>query len=268
MSEQNPLVYVPTPIPEGAIMRFSPSQFSKFVDKPHAWYRSEVLGEEDFTHSTSTVIGTIVHYCAEQVAKNEDVDIQAIDEYIDMLEEHETYSRADVRKFYQEMAETLVTDYVLNRNFMEVESQHVANVQGNKYYAGGTIDRVEGSKEECMVVDYKTYNSKTKPKVMPAYYKYQLLVYAWVLKQKGYNVTRLRLVYVNRFIDGGVSEKTGNPLKSYPPEVTVITEQIEQADFDFIESQLNLAADTVEFHRENPHLAHIVWHDPRLRVEA
>jgi len=265
MSPQNPLVYVPATVPDDAKFKISPSSFSKFIQTPHDWYRNEVLGEKSFTHSTSTVIGTIVHYCAEMVTKEQMVDTVAINEYIDMLDIHDDYDPAVVREQYIQMAECLVNDYVLDRGFLEAETQHVTEVVPG-YYAGGTLDRLEGTKNDCMVVDYKSYSSKTKPKVIPIYYKYQLLVYANILKQNGYNPTRIRLVYINRFINGGTSEKTGKPLKSYPPEVTVLTEVLEDSDFDFIEGLLKLCVDSIKATEKHPELTHIIWHDPRLKV--
>lgn len=260
----NPLEYVQTPVPEGTKFKISPSAFSKFIDKPHQWYNDEFLGKNEFTHNTSTVIGTIVHYCAEMVAKNEMVDIKVIDEYIDMLEEHEDYSRDDVRKFYTAMAETLVNDYVQEHQHLEVETSHCAEIVPG-YVAAGTVDRLEGIKSDCMIVDYKTYNSKTKPKTIPSYYKYQLLTYAFILRKNGYNPTRIRLVYVNRFIDGGISDKTGKPLKSYSPEVTELTEVITEDDFEFIQGLLELCVDSCEATEKHPELAHVIWHDPRIK---
>jgi hypothetical protein len=260
----NPLEYVSTPIPEGCHFKFSPSQFSQFIIAPHNWYRTEVLGEEGFSHNTSTVIGTIVHYCAEMVARGEDVDMDVIEEYIDMQEPHDEYDPDLVRHHWKAMAEELVNSYVLEHPMHFVEEQVAAEV-GQGYAAAGTLDRGEGSKEDLMVVDYKTYNSKTKPRAIPQHYKYQLLVYAWILRKLGYEVTRIRLVYVNRHIDGGVSEKTGKPLKSYPPEVTVLTETITNEDFDFIEGLLDLAVDSVEAAKAHPELVHVIFHDPRLK---
>ena len=80
----------------------------------------------------------------------------------------------------------------------------------------------------------------------------------------GYNVTRIRLVYVSRNIDGGISEKTGKPLKSYPPKLTVLTETVTEDDMAFIDSMLNLAKDTLLVSDKHPELRHIMWHDPRL----
>jgi hypothetical protein len=224
------LDYVSTPIPESGIFKFSPSSFAKFVERPHVWYREEVLGEDKFTYNTASVLGTIIHYCAQYVG----------------------------------MAEKLVNDYVLERpTFLKIEEQFCAEVKDD-FYAAGTLDVLEGEKDDCMITDYKSYSSKTKPKTIPAHYKYQLLVYAWILRSLGYTVNRLRLVYINRDIEGEISEVTGKRKKSYPPEVTVLTETIEEESFDFIEGLLNLAVDSCLAGHKHPELVHVIWHDPRL----
>ncbi len=262
----NPLAYTSPELPEGAKRKISPSAFAKFVTAPHNWYRSEILKENVFTHNTSSVIGTIVHYCAEKVSKNEMVDKKAIEEYIDSLEINDDYDPDIVRHQYPLMAEELVNSYVLGRDMFEAETQHMIDI-GDGYYAGGTLDRLEGDKKDTLIVDYKTYHSKTKPKVIPANYKYQLLTYAAILRNKGYNPTRIRLVYINRYIDGGISEKTGKPLKSYPPEVTILTEVITDEDLEFIESLMELCIDSLEATEKYPELTAIIWHDPRLKVQ-
>ncbi len=264
MITPNPLAYTTPALPKGAKFKISPSAFAKFVTAPHNWYRSEVLKEDPFTHSTSTVIGTIVHYCAEMVSKNEMVDKQAIEEYIDGFNLHDDYDPAVVRHQYPMMAEELVNSYVLEHSMFEAETQHLLDI-GDGYFAGGTLDRLEGTKQDAMIVDYKSYHSKTKPKSIPAHYKYQLLVYASILRNLGYTPTRIRLVYINRHIDGGISEKTRKPLKSYPPEVTVLTEVITEEDFDFIEGLMELCIDSLEATEKYPELTAVIWHDPRLK---
>jgi hypothetical protein len=259
------LDYVSTPIPEGGIFKFSPSAFAKFVERPHQWYREQVLLEDVFEYNTASVLGTIVHYCAEKVAKNQDVDTDEIDRYIGKHEANEDYDPSIVRAQYTNMAERLVNDYVLERidNFFEVETQQCAEVKDG-FFAAGTLDVLEGEKNDAMLSDYKSYSSKTKPRNIPQHYKYQLLVYAWILTQLGYTVNRIRLVYINRHIEGEISEKTGKRMKSYPPEVTVLTEAIEKSDLDFIEGLLNLAVDSCLASDKHPELNHVIWHDPRL----
>lgn len=258
------LDYVPAPIPEDGVFKFSPSAFSKFVERPHIWYREEVRKEDLFTYNTASVLGTSVHYCAERVAKNLEVDQDEIEKYIAKHAANDDYDPNIVREQYVGMAERLVNDYVLeHENRIACEEVFCAAVK-NLYYAAGTLDVLEGEKDDCMVVDYKTYSSKTKPRSIPMHYKYQLLVYAWILSQNGYTPTRVRLVYVNRHIEGEISEKTGNRMKSYPPEVTVLTDTIGPDDLSFIEGLLNLAVDSCEASKAHPELNHVIWHDPRL----
>lgn len=262
----NDLGYTDVKLPEDAVFKISPSAFAKFIESPHIWYREQVLGEREFTHNTSTVIGTVVHYCAEMVAEGKPVDKRAIEEYVFSHAEHEEFDPNEVMAAYPAMAECLVNGYVLkNMNqYIGTEMQFVAPL-GDGFYAGGTLDVLQGSKNDCMLVDYKTYSSKTKPKSIPRNYKYQLLVYAFMLMLNGYNVTRIRLVYVNRYVDGGLSEKTGKPLKSYPPEVTELTEVITEEDIEFIKSLLSLCKDTVIASNNHPELNHVIWHDWRLK---
>ena len=264
----NPVVtqldYVSTPIPKEGVFKISPSAFPKFVDRPHAWYREEVLEEDKFEYNTASVLGTIVHYCAEKVAKEEEVDQDEIERYIAKWTPNVDYDPDVVRAHWQAMSERLVNDYVIDRpDFFEVETQHCVEIKDG-FYAAGTLDVLEGEKNDCMVSDYKSYSSKTKPRSIPQHYKYQLLVYAWILTQLGYTVNRVRLVYINRHIEGEISEKTGNRMKSYPPEVTVLTETLEPADLEFIGGLLELCVDSCIAGHNYPELLHVIWHDPRL----
>ncbi len=265
--EVNPLDYVSAEVPEGCRLKISPSSFGTFIERPWAWYRQQVLGLDKFEYSTSSVIGTIVHYVAETVGSGNEINKKHIEDYIEKHEENDNYCKETVRLQWGQMATVLVNDYVLpnNANMLAVEMQVFAEL-AKGIFPAGTLDLLEGTKEDCMLTDYKTYHSKTKPKAITSLYRYQLCVYVWILRQLGYNVTRIRLVYINRNIDGGVSEKTGKPLKSYPPEVTVLTESVNEDDMVFVESQLNLCAETVEASDKHPELRHIIWHNMRAKL--
>jgi hypothetical protein len=265
----NKLDYVSASVPEDCVFKISPSSFASFIGRPWQWYRQQVQGLDGFEYNTSSVIGSIVHYCAETVALDEEVDEQAIQDYITKHEEKEDYCQSTVADNWYAMAVELINNYVMpeQSSILAVEKQVCAEI-GNGIYAAGTLDLLQGTKEDCMLVDYKTYNSKTTPKAIPADYKYQLLVYCWILRKLGYNVSRIRLVYINRNIDGGLSEKTGKPLKSYPPEVTVLTESLVDDDLEFIESMLTLCKETLEVSDKHPELRHIIWHDNRAKEET
>jgi hypothetical protein len=253
-------------LPDNCVLKISPSKFSKFVNSKHNWYREEVLKEEGFTYSTASVLGTVVHYVAEVVGKKGNISKDSIYSYIDSFEENDDYCKETVLSNFESMSSVLVNQYILSNmdNFLEVESKVFAEIK-DSYYAAGTLDILLGTKDDCMVGDYKTYNSKYPPKTIPRHYKYQLLVYAYILTKLGYTVSRVQLIYVNRHIDGGVSEKTGKPLKSYPPEVAVLTEVITEEDIAFITSLLELAVESCVSTIKYPNLTHVIWQDMRLK---
>lgn len=254
-------------LPEGAF-RISASQFNQFVAYPHQWYREKILGESGFEGNTASVLGTIVHAIVAAVANKEDVPVEEIEQYItncSTLEDGTPNEDVDadiVRANYEQMGTILVNDYLLANMPTQVEPFVQHEIQPG-YFPSGSIDAING---DC-IVDYKTYSGKTKPKTIPLNYKYQLLIYAYICRKMGMDIQRVRLVYINRNIAGGLSEKTGKPLKSYPPEVTVLTECIDQDDMDFIESLLNLCAESVDMAKQHPELAYLIFRDYRLKEQ-
>ncbi len=255
-------------LPEGSF-RIGASSFSTFMDRPHQWYREQVLKEEGFKGNTSSVIGTIVHYCAEQKALGLEPSIVEIENYIKNHSISRIYPDVDttiVRNTWKQMAMTLVNEYVLpNKNNLEEVEPFVYKELYPGYFPSGSIDRVEKvGNDTYRIVDYKTYNSKTKPTSIPMYYKYQLLIYAFIYSKP---VSEIRLVYINRAIDGTyISEKTGKACgKIHPPELTILTESVTQDDLAFIESVLHLCIDTHKTSVENPHLTYLLYRDYRLK---
>jgi ATP-dependent helicase/DNAse subunit B len=253
-------------LPADCKVNISPSSFANFVSQKHNWYKQQVLKEDRFMGSTSSVLGTVVHSLAACIAKGEDVDKEAIYEYIEDNKKLEDYCSITVEDNFEQMATELINNYVLPNmdNYHSVEETYMASL-GNGVYVSGSIDFTEGEKDDICIGDYKTYNSKSKPKSIPMNYKYQLLVYAWLLKQNGYNPTRIKLVYVNRSIDGEISEKTGKRLKSYPTEVTVLVESIDEESLEFIGSLLQLCKETLLATKKHPELTHVLWSDMRLK---
>jgi len=251
-------------LPEDSF-RISPSSFYTFITKPHQWYREQVLKEEGFKGNTASVIGTCVHYVAECIGKGVEVDKQEIENYINNFKDNVDVDIEIVKKEYPLTAETLVNGYVL-ANIPTIVEEFIQYDLGSNIIVAGSVDALDGG---TCIVDYKTYSSKTKPKNIPIYYKYQLLIYAYIYTRLGKDIDRIRLVYVNRPIDGRyISEKTGNQCgKIHPPEVTVLTESITKEDLDFIESVLTLCKDTYIESILQPEITHLLYKDMRLKKE-
>lgn len=278
-------------LPEGAF-GISPSNVNNFFTSPSQWYREQVLGEDGFTGSTSSVLGTIVHYCAESFAKKQTVNINEIYNYIykecvltkdlspkfeDTLPEEEKIEflrmagnnpEIDVHRILDQwkiMGQTLIN--YLSENGLPYRSEELIKAEIIPgYWVSGSADAVKGSDVSAVLEDYKTTGKLTADTTIPSYYKYQLLTYAYIYNQMGVNVDRIRIIWITNNVVGRVSEKTGKPMKDYPCTVTAVTEPITQGDLNFIKSILTLVAESVRAVKETPSLTHLIFKDMRLKT--
>lgn len=254
-------------LPDDCVFRISPSQIAKFFSHPSVWYRDEILGEKSFTGSTASVLGTIVHAIAESYVKKEATSREEVEAYLtDFVKKRnimdDPIDLETIRNAYPDMAMTLINDYIKHNMPTEVEqSIYMKLIDG--IYVAGHYDNYTG---DC-VVDYKTHSSATEPKAIPFHYKIQCLAYAYMLRNSGVPIARIRLVYVNRPIDTrSISEKTGKPIgKLTPPRVTELTEVITPEDWELIEHTLTLMAETVILSRSNPELTHLLFKSMKLK---
>ena len=279
-----PLDYVSghTIIPEGAF-GISPSNVNTFITKPHTWYREQVLGEKQFDQSTATVLGTIVHYCAEMYIKNKSVPKHDIYNYIrkncskvkssflptDLEDNMNTIlwreiSSNTIDGFYileqwKAMGQAII-DYLKTIPIHRSEELISAEVMPH-FYAAGSADAVSGT----TLIDFKTTSDLTPKNYIPMNYKYQLLTYAWIYNKMKIPINRIRIVWITNNQVGRVSETTGKPLKDYPARAYEVNEEIDASDLDFIESILKLIAETVQASREYPQLTHCLFKDYRLK---
>ena len=274
----------------------SPSGVSKFLDKTHEWYREMVLGEKSFTGSTSTVLGTCVHYCAEQYIKHKKVNYIEIYKYlytqcctpdpaieeqflsyapfelsasdesdiIAWLRKNSTNPDIDCNYIldqWRPMGQALISHLIKTGIPQQSEPMFCAEVIPN-YWASGSIDAIKGD----MIIDYKTTSEKSPKSYIPMNYKYQLLTYAWICSKNNIPIDRISIIWVTNNEVGRISEVTGKPLKDYPAQAVQVTEQITKADIDFIESILTMIASTVQASKDQPDLTWLLFKDPRLKA--
>lgn len=270
-------------IPEGAF-GISPSQLIKFFDKPHEWYREQVLGEEAiFQGSTSTFLGSIVHFAAEDYVNTGSVESQEIFKYLikelthttelpDLTKKREVFDflrtrviRPDIdisyiENQYQEMGNCIIQHIRQTGKPDHTEKlMHAEVIPG--YHAAGSIDAIKGT----TVVDYKTTSELTPKSYIPYPYKLQLLTYAWVCRQNGIKIDRIEIKWITHNLLNRTSEKTGKPLKDYPTQTVPVVLVITEENYGFIESILKLVAESVKYVKENPKAAYIVFKDYRLK---
>lgn len=245
-------------IPDGAF-KISPSNVYKFIDKPHYWFRSEVLGEKLFDGNTPSELGTIVHFCAEEFIKTGKVDTAEIEKFISEIDNPDV-DIGYIKEQWKPMAQALI-DYLANNGVPQRSEELISWEIMPGYWVAGSADAVQG---DCLI-DFKTTSKLTPPTDIPVYYIYQLLTYAYIYNKMGVPINRIRIVWVTNNIVGRISDKTGKPMKDYPATVSTSTQVITNEDMDFIESILKLIAEKVAYYKANPETAYLLFNDYRLK---
>ena len=271
-----------TIIPEDAF-GISPSSLGKFFDEPHLWYRQYILKETNFDTTTSTVLGTIVHFCAEEFLTTGKVDKLEIYKYIyknafTELDENFPTTEHEALPYLEQLTSTIIDiPYILEqykimgnalitelkkrpKSLCETEVMVAAEVIPG-YFVAGSCDLIQGQD----IYDYKTTSSLSAPSSVSYGYKLQLLAYAYALVKSGRKINTASIIWittnqVNRFND------KGKPLADYPATCTISSAiKIDEQSLSFIESILKLVAETIQFVKDNPDKAYIVFRDYRLK---
>jgi len=249
--------------------RISASGIARFYTAPTAWFRENLLGESGFISSTSSVLGTCCHYVAEIYAKTRDFTTANKQEIEDYIVAHTTpgydlyNAEVDgtiIREQYKIMAQNLVTTYLAYNMPVQVEPFVTEEILPG-IFVGGSIDNVSPG----MIVDYKTTSTSKIPDSIKFEYKLQLLTYAWILRKQGTPIDRIRIVYISREVVGEISPKTGKQFKSYPSEVKVLTENVTEQDFEYIEGIIHLIAESVDRWKKVPTDRYLLAKDYRLK---
>lgn len=247
---RHPFDYTLVELPEDCTFKISPSSISKFFEYPVVWYKDQILGEQQFTGNTSSVLGSIVHGLAERFAKNEPSDRTLVETYLRKYLLDPKVNCQEIRDLYPDMAKTLINEYVSKNKPTEVEQSLIMKVKDGIYVAG-TCDNLTGN----TVVDYKNVSMKPADTI-PWNYYVQLMAYAKMYKEtKGVQVDRIRLVYVVR------------PTKTLPVRLFVVNQTIGDSDYKAIDDVLTLISDTVLLSRAHPELNYLLFKSMQLKEQ-
>ena len=241
--------------------RISASQISRFFDSTSQWWREQLLKETpQFTHSTASELGTCVHAAAAMYFDSARIDYSAIQAYVNSLPSD--IDKAEITAQLKHMIPSILTYLSVNRHTHSEEFISYEVLPG--IHVGGSIDSYD--ERIGLIVDFKTTSGKI-PTSFPRQYYFQLMTYAWVLKQLGRPVSQLRLVYTTRYVDGGYSDKTGKKLKDYASETKAINHLITDSDWDLIDGCIRLIADSVQTWNTHPELCYLLAQDYRLKLK-
>ena len=259
-------------LPEGAF-KISPSSVEKFFSDKTTWYRENLLGEpRKFTGSTSTVLGSSVHFAAEIVANSLIGGVphdsaaldEAIEAYIASYDDNEDFDTGKIRGLWKSMAEPLIRDYVLQANTVATED-YISHELIPGVWVGGTYDAITSSAPTdtmetikagthvglITVRDYKTAGSK--PSSFSYAYKLQAFTYAYILRQKGIKVDEVELCFAVQ------------PTKTLPVRTFQFKVPFNDQAYNFIEGILKLIAESVACFKEYEDLQYLLASDYRLK---
>ena len=240
--------YTNVPLPEDCKFKISPSSISKFFEYPIIWYKDQVLGETQFDGNTASVLGTVIHALAESYSRGIQTDRTMIDTFLRKYRFRTDIDTDTIKSLYPDMAALLINDYLRHNPASEVEQSLCHEVKDGIYVAG-TFDNRTGS----TIVDYKNVTTKPKADKIPWNYYIQLMAYAWMCKQEGIEIDKIRLVYTVR------------PTKTLPPRLFKVTQVINEQDYQAIEDVLTLIADTVLLGTEKPELNYLLYKSMQLK---
>lgn len=233
-------------IVEGSKYSFSASSISKYQSDTNSFFRGIYEPIND-TYTTSTILGTIIHYLAEQYIKTRQVVNSDITDY---LATKEDIDKELILKSYKDMGNKLF-DYIDNLNISnlncESEKSLVYKLTDNVALTG-TCDLIIGT----TLIDFKTTSQLSVKTSMPESYKTQLYSYLYLLEQNNYRIDSAKLVYITIPQVGRVSEKTLKPLKDYPANVYELPLEFNNDDYQETIKTINLIAESVEYIELHP----------------
>ena len=234
--------------------KLSPSSLAKFFTNTREWYGETLLGETYFTSSDSTILGTIVHYFAEQASlrlKPENPDKLVAD----FLSTQKVESPAEIQALWKDMSNELIKGCIHGHPKPLATEQFMFHKLLPGIYVGGTTDAiVDLGNGTVSIRDYKT--ASTKPSGISYAYRLQAHIYAFLATHYlGHKVSQIELQFVTR------------PTKTLPCRHFSFTEPFTEENLATITDQLQLIAESVDFWNKNPDLRYLLAQDLRLKPQ-
>lgn len=234
--------------------KISPSQAASFFTNTTMWYRETLLEEKRvIENQDSLILGTIVHYFAEQASLKVKPDNpeQLVTEY---LAEQKPENADEILSLWKDMANELIKGCIIGQPKPLATELFMYHKLLPGIYVGGTTDAIiDLGNGAVSIRDYKT--AATKPTGISYGYRLQAHIYAFLATKLGYNVEQIELQYVIR------------PTKTLPCRHFTFTEPFTKENLDTITDQLQLIAESIDFWNKNPEYRYLLAQDLRLKEQ-
>lgn len=134
-------------------VKISPSQAADFFSSTRQWYGQILLGEAGFEGSDSTILGTIVHYFAEQASLKikPDNPEQLVTEY---LAEQKPENADEILSLWKDMANELIKGCILGQPKPLATELFMYHKLLPGIYVGGTTDAIIPMPQGAQEPDY------------------------------------------------------------------------------------------------------------------
>ena len=133
--------------------KISPSQAANFFSSTRQWYGENLLDEPGFEGSDSTVLGTIVHYFAEQASLK--VRPENPDKLVsDYLDSQTVTDRADIESLWRDMSNTLIQGCIHGQRPPIATELFMFHKLLPGIYVAGTTDAIVPTPQGAQEPDY------------------------------------------------------------------------------------------------------------------
>lgn len=230
---------------------FSASNLNNFFYNPKLFW-DRVFERDVYIETTNTVLGTIIHYCANQYVTKKQVDSKDILDYLKGVDE--SVDRNFILNVYKDMANELFS-YLDLKVFGSFKSELPLMTEISDYgILSGTCDLIIGN----TLIDFKTTSKLSETTSIPMNYIKQLQAYYYLCLKNNIDINKALIVYITIPRVGEISEKTGKALKDYPCKVYELPLANEQLDIHRIENYLSAIGEQIDFIKQNPDKEHLI----------
>jgi len=252
-------------MPENAL-RIGASSLPGYFTYTGSFFKELLHGEDGFTGSTASTLGTVTHYVLECYVKGEEVDFGEIDQYlINQATIVDDLDANYIKEQYPIMVRT-IQHYLASIDMEGAVAERFVTIEVRPgIYIGGSIDLLTRDIDGSLIInDYKT-TSANSVSSMTYQYEMQLLTYMYVLHKLGERVSIIRTINVTTSKTGRVGT-TGKALPDQPSKVIVHERAITPEDYEKMEAVFDIVSEAVEVYIANPQMRGVIAQDNRVNI--
>jgi len=252
-------------MPDNAL-RIGASSISGYFTYTASFFKELLHGENGFTGSTPSVLGSVLHYACECYVKNEPIDFEEISQYLvnqstivdDLNVDYINYQWPIMLRTVQQYLSTIDMNEAVAERFVTTEVRP-------GIYIGGSIDLLTRNTDGSLIInDYKSLSANSVSS-MVYNYELQLLTYMYTLHKLGERVSIIRTINVTTDKCGRVG-KNDKPLPDQPSKVIIHERAITPEDYEKMAAVFDIVSESVEMYIANPQMRGVIAQDNRVKL--